>query len=318
MEQAMPVHTRFVVKLIVLAACAVVASSAAQAVDNTRYVSINGSNANACSLAAPCLTLQRGINMTPAGGELRILDSGFYGNNATVNRSMTISGNGNTVFLGAEITIDSADAMVVLRDLTLNGQGAIANDIHIVAAAAVHIERCVIHNFTRQGINLVAAAVEIFVVGSVSRDNGLDGLRVDAGNLLTVENSRFDNNGTNGVFVFGSYGTIRRSSVSGNRSFGIVGRGFVSVISTTATHNGTTGFQVTEGSMTVDSSLASGNGHAGLVTDTTAIARISNSTFTGNSSGIINTNIIETRRNNTVRGNGTDLQGNVLTPIGGV
>ena len=86
--------------LLALAACATLAGPA-PAADNTRYVSIAGKNTNPCTLAQPCKTLQRGIGLTPAGGELRILDSGFYGNNANIKKSLTITGNGHTVYLGA-------------------------------------------------------------------------------------------------------------------------------------------------------------------------------------------------------------------------
>lgn len=142
-----------VFKLLTLVACATAAySSAAQAVDNTRYISITGNDASDCTLAAPCRNLPRGKNSTPAGGELRILDSGDYGNSGTVNKSLTISGNGNTVFLRNPIIIDNANAVVTLRGLTLNGQGTIANGISIVAAAVVHIENCVVHNFSQDGI----------------------------------------------------------------------------------------------------------------------------------------------------------------------
>ncbi|MPZ55877.1 MAG: hypothetical protein GEU91_05115, partial [Rhizobiales bacterium] len=107
-------HVRFASMLAIGAA--VVCSTAAQAADdNTRYISITGNNANPCTLAKPCRSLQRGMVATPAGGEIRILDSGAYGNNATVRKSLTISGNGNTVYLGSPITVDKAGAVVALR-----------------------------------------------------------------------------------------------------------------------------------------------------------------------------------------------------------
>jgi hypothetical protein len=123
----MSIRTRFVATFALAACTAAACSLAAQAADNTRYVSITGSNSNACSLAAPCRTLQRGINKTPTGGELRILDSGSYGNNAQVNKSMTIFGNGNTVYLNSPLTIGggSLDHVVTLRGLVLNSQGAV-------------------------------------------------------------------------------------------------------------------------------------------------------------------------------------------------
>jgi hypothetical protein len=295
----MSVHTRLVFTLFAMAACAIAASSAAQAVDNTRYISITGNDANACTLAAPCRYLPRGISSIPAGGELRILDSGDYGNSGTIRKSLTISGNGNTVFLRNALTVDDGDAVVTLRSLTLNGQGTIANGISIVVAAAVHIENCVVHNFSQDGINVAADGASVFVISSVSRDNGSGGFVLNAGASLTIDNSHFDNNAGNGFFMLGSgsLATIRRSTASGN---------------------GFNGFQAFAGVMTLDSSLAVGNILRGLNIVGAAVGRISNSTFTDNGTGISNTGTVETRQNNTVRGNSIDLQGNSLTPIGGI
>ena len=296
----MSMHAPFILKLVALAACATAVSSAAHAVDNTRYISITGNDANACTLAAPCRFLPRGISITPAGGELRILDSGDYGNSGIVRNSLTISGNGNTIFLRNPITIDNADAVVTLRSFTLNGQSTIANGISIVAAASVHIENCVVHNFSQDGIIVTADGASVFVISSVSRDNGSGGFVLNSGASLTIDNSHFDNNAGNGVFMLGSGGlaTIRRS---------------------TASANGFNGFQAFAGVMTLDSSLAVGNILRGLnIVSAAAIGRISNSTFTDNGTGIRNTGTVETRQNNTVRGNIIDLQDNALTPIGGI
>jgi hypothetical protein len=317
----MSLHTRLVLRLLALAICAAAAGSAARAADNTRYVRITGDNANACTLAAPCRTLQRGINVTPAGGELRILDSGVSANNATVSKSITISGNGNTLFLGTGITIDDAAAVVTLRDLTLNGQGTTDDGISVVAAAAVHIERCLIHNFPRYGIHSLASGVEVFVSDSVSRDNGVYGLFITSTSAprLTVDNSHFDSNGSDGISIRSGYATISSSSVSGNNIGILATQGaFVSVVSTIATKNSNSGFGATIGGIiTVESSVAIGNSN-GLTASNGGIARISKSSFTDNSFGIVNSSTIETRQNNTVEGNGTDLQGNALTTIGGI
>jgi len=42
-----------------------------------RYVAATGRDANPCTQTAPCKTLQRGIDVTPGGGELRVLSSGL-------------------------------------------------------------------------------------------------------------------------------------------------------------------------------------------------------------------------------------------------
>ncbi|MPZ57855.1 MAG: hypothetical protein GEU91_15420, partial [Rhizobiales bacterium] len=242
-------------------------------------------------------------------------------NNATVRKSLTISGNGNTVYLGSPITVDKAGAVVALRGLVLDGQGTIDDGISIVAAAAVHIERCVVHGFTQYGINATANGVEVFVIDSVSRDNGSFGLRtLGAGaSRLTVDNSRFDSNDATGVVVLGGRATISRSTASGN-NYGIaLSNASVAVMSTMVVQNSNTGFTAGSGStMTVESSVAHGNGVSGLTVGGGGVARISNSTFTSNATGIFNSGgTIETRQNNTVRGNATNVSG-ALTAIGGV
>ena len=58
-----------------LACPAVLLLSAAAEAAVTRFGASSGNDANACTRAAPCRTLQRGINVTPVGGELVVLDS---------------------------------------------------------------------------------------------------------------------------------------------------------------------------------------------------------------------------------------------------
>jgi len=310
--------------LVSLASTAVVFTAAAPAADNIRYVSAAGNNANNCKLATPCRSLQRGINRTPVGGELRILDSGDYGANGNIGKSMTISGNGHTVFVANGIVIDNADAVVKLRNLVLDGQGTNVAGISIVAAAAVHIERCVVSNFADDGIVSAASGVEVFVLDTISRDNGGDGLidqAIGSSSRLTIDNSRFENNGFHGIRVLGGKATISRSTASGNGGSGIVAVGAsVNINSTTAAQNIDHGFLASGASrIMIESSVAHGNGGNGLFVFTGGTARISNSTFTDNTTGIDNTGTVETRENNTVRDNSSsDLSGNALTPIGGI
>jgi hypothetical protein len=320
----MSVHTRFIFKLLAVAACATAAYPVtAQAVDNTRYISITGNNANACTLAAPCRTLQRGINATPQGGELRLLDSANYGGNVTVNRSMTISGNGHTLYLNGSLTIHQGGAVVALRGLTLNGQGTVEHGINIIDAATVRIERCVIHGFTGQGILSIGPDVEVFVIDSISHANGGSGFNLfnDTGaQRVTIDNSRFENNGANGVIIQSGRATIRRAAASGKAGDGIVAHispVLGAVRDTTVAYNGNDGFTA-RGLMTVDSSLAYGNVRGLSVSNLPgSLARISNSTFIHNGTGLSNSGgTLETRGNNTVEGNPNNISG-ALTPITG-
>jgi hypothetical protein len=221
-------HSHIVRALLFAAALAPAIWTGAAHANDISFVSTAGRNTNACTLAAPCRTLQRAIGVTAAGGEIRVLDSGFFGQNATIRKSLTISGGGNTVLFGNPITVSKAGAIVALRGLTLNGRGTFGDGIVIDAAATVHIEDCLIHGFGSDGITVAAGEIEVFVTGTTVRDGG-------------------------------------------------------------------TGLEVKSGS----------------------IARISNSTFTANTTGIRNFHVVETRGNNTIRGNGTDVLGGslALTPF---
>jgi hypothetical protein len=241
-EEIMSMRMRFVGKLLAIAASATIACSAAHAADNTRYVSSTGTDNDTCSLLAPCRTLQRGINLTPAGGELRILSSGSYGNRANITRSLTISGNGNTVYLGSYIAIDDADAVVVLRDVVLNGQGKVQKGIQIAAAATVYVERCVIQDFANDGIyQVLQSSGDLFVLDSIIRNNG--GLGMYIRSRATVMRSTAIGNAY-GFFLGSGTVTIEASVMSGN-SFGLyVPSGTTARISNSAVTDNVTGIRI--------------------------------------------------------------------------
>ena len=318
----MTFHARIACTLSVIAVFTPAFSFGAAHASNILFISTTGKNSNACTLAAPCRTLQRAISLTPSGGEIRILDSGFFGKTATIRKPLTISGNGQTVHLGSPIVIDEADAVVTLRGLTLNGRGADHSGINVNAAAVVRIERCVVRGFASNGIQSVAGGAEMLVTDSISRDNTDNGIFVDQAAGLTVDNSRFENNGAAGVIVRNTNTAISRSIAAGNGGQGIAAvPASISIRATLAVQNGNEGFVATSGSvMTVDASLAHGNGN-GLRVINGARALISNSTFTGNRIGIDNGSgfrFIETLQNNTVRGNLTDIAGGPPVPVGGL
>ena len=209
--------------LFALTAWATLAWSVAQAADGTRYVSTTGNNANACTLAAPCRSLQRGIDRTPEGGELRILDSGFYGTNAMIRKSLTIAGNGNTIYLGSPLAINGAGAVVALRGLVLNGQGAAQDGIVVTSAAAVHVEHCVVHGFAQEGIDVDAGSgTNVFVTGSTVRDNDV-GLEVSITTTTRISNSIFTGNKTGIVIGSGAVVETRGNNIVRGNTTNVVG-----------------------------------------------------------------------------------------------
>lgn len=317
------------VRMALVGAAILFLSSAASA--EIRYVAASGKDANPCTLTAPCKTLQRGVNVTPGDGELRVLSSGTYGA-ATITRSLTLSGDASVTVRG-QITINAAGATMVLRGLHLNGAGiADANGIYIRAAGSVHIERCEIERFTAHGIYYPAAGANLVVSDSISRDNGLSGLFVNDDNAtpsafgpakVVVEDSSFENNAGDGIFVHGGAVAITRVTLSGNNANGLnASYATVNISETIAVRNRVTGFLLQRTRATVASSLGEGN-ETGLFASgldaSLHTVTISSSTFVNNSvAGIgVASATGRTRGNNTVIDNPTNVIG-TLTPLDGV
>jgi hypothetical protein len=306
-----------------LAGLAVAGSLGTAQAQTVRFIAVNGKDANSCTIAAPCRTLQRGVDATPAGGEVKALNAGPYGG-AAINRSITVSADHASATFRT-ISIGNSGARVVLRGLLLDGNGAAATGIAILDAASVHIKDCRIERFTENGIHLDVANTELFIADTASRENGRSGLLVrgqSANEQVTVTNSRFDNNSTAGINLEYASASISGSVVSGNGAgtsgSGILvyGAGTTNVIGTTAAHNGGFGFRVLQGALaTFEASTATGNGYGLYVVS--AVGRVSNSVLTNNNTGIQNdSGTIETRQNNLVSGNAVDT-GGALTAIGG-
>jgi hypothetical protein len=242
--------------------------SAAQA-QNVRFIRTNGNDANACTLTQPCRTLQRGIQAAPVRGEVRLLDSGAFGAGVTIAKSITISGNGNTLILsGADaITVNNAAVKVVLRDLLLSGLGTGERGIVATAAATLHIIGCEVERFTFDGIVAQAGAIETFVTDTISRNNGDEGMVVfgNASTRLTVDSSRFENNGFRGARLNDAQASITRSTFSGNGEDGLaIDGGVASIAWSIAAGNGAIGFAALSGAeVQLESSVSRGNSGSG-------------------------------------------------------
>lgn len=320
-----PVHT-------LQLTCAAIALALLSAVANgeTRYVAASGKDANPCTLTPPCKSLQRGVDVTPGGSELRVLSSGTYGA-AVIARSLTLSGD-EFVTIGGRIFINAPGAAIVLRGLNLNGSGmGEAEGIDIRAAAVVHIENCTVERFQGIGIAATAQGIHLFVSHTVSRDNRDHGLEAyynhpfpEVGSeTLAVSDSSFDNNGLDGIILGRGTSTLTRTTVSHNNAHGIVQYVGVTTIASTAVFNNRSGgIDLRAVRATIDSTLSeantfgllfSGDNDSGL-----AVATISNSVFINNrTAGLaIQSGTIRTRGNNTVVDNQTNVIG-TLTPIAG-
>lgn len=282
-----------------------------------RYIASTGKDANNCaSPATPCRTLSRGIGTTPANGELRILDSGAYGNGGLINKSMTISADGETLMLDAPLTIDAAGATVTLRGLSLNGRYAVLDGIYILNAAVVHVDNCRIEHLVHNGILSQSSNIRLFVNDTVSRQNIGRGLEMKGQSTrLTVDNSRFEGNNGSGIGVVDGLGSITRTITSGNLANGIWwNKGQLNVAWSASTDNNSDGYSVgMNARIDLESSVARGNGGGGLYAS--GAATISNFTATQNKVGIhIFYGTVYSRQNNTIAANTTNIVGS-LAPL---
>ena len=180
-------------------------SGLAGATAQRTFVSASGVDNPACSIGTPCRTLGAAITATSSGGEVLVVDSAGYGP-VTITKSVSIivpAGvyGGITVTSGNGVTINAPGATVVLRGLSINGQGG-ANGILVQAAARVRIENCVVSNMAAQGIYDQAANGEVIVLDTISRDNGDGGFAVVAANAtIVLDHVRSEHNVNVGFYI---------------------------------------------------------------------------------------------------------------------
>lgn len=119
---------RLAVGLFGLLAIASVPTSFAHAQMNLQsFVSVNGSDSNACTQSAPCRLFDQAIFRTLPGGEVRCLTAGLFGS-PTIAKSITIDCEGGvTSFSGSSsdgIVVDAAASdKVIMRNLRMAGYG---------------------------------------------------------------------------------------------------------------------------------------------------------------------------------------------------
>ncbi len=240
-----------------IAAVLLLGTADAGATAQRTFVASSGKDSNPCSLTAPCRGLAAAMAQASDGGEVVVLDSAGYGT-FTILKSVSINAPsgvyaGITVISGDGVTVNGSGIKVLLRGLTINGQGGY-NGVTISNAASVRIEDCQISNLAGAGIyhtsgSLAVAntlvrnnlGIGIWSVGNVDAsierariEANVDGVRAQNGALVTVHESVITTNANVGAFAFLNDGsvtrpttvTIARSLVSRNQN-GVQARSIV-------------------------------------------------------------------------------------------
>ena len=208
-------------------ALGILAPLSAFATAQRTFVASNGSDAFGCTLTQPCRSFAAAIAKTSANGEVIVLDSAGYGP-VTITKSVSIIAPagvyaGVSVFSGEGITINGSGIVVVLRGLTINGQGG-GYGVYFSQGKQLTIEECEIANMLAAGIALVA------------NDSN-----------VTVKNTTVRNSVGSGVFAYSTAGVMRvsisNSVIAGNYdgvNSGAVSGGATAVIVTRSTLVGNT------------------------------------------------------------------------------
>jgi len=170
---------------LLLYALALAGSAAAQT-----WVSNSGNDANACTLAAPCKTFQRAVNVTPVSGQVGVLNAGDYGP-VTITQSIRIDGGGfaSSYFTASTpFTINTpAGSVVEIRHLSVHGNGSAYEGIFWGLAGALDIDDVQVTGFN-YGILIDPFAVsDVFIKDSSVENCSGTGLYFNGG--AKIENT---------------------------------------------------------------------------------------------------------------------------------
>jgi hypothetical protein len=298
---------KILTKILALAVAvgAATAATPASAQATRTWVSGVGDDVNPCSRTAPCKTFAGAISKTAPGGEINCLDPAGFGA-VTITKSITIDCTGTLGGILASSTtgviVNGAGAIVFLRGLEINGGPPNlpgVNGVRFLQGASLNIEDCTIYNFLGASpngfgviVNNTSTQVELFVTNTTIQNNGPVSA-VSGGGIaiiptgtgsarFTLNNVRLNNNAQHGLLINTSgttgtaiAGTINNSAFNGNAN-GV----------TLITASGGTSISVI-----MDGSDISNNTAIGIAASNNGVIRVSNSTITGNATGLSPTGI---------------------------
>jgi hypothetical protein len=198
------------------------------------WVSGLGNDANPCSFAQPCQSLNAALARTTPKGEITILDPGPYSGGFLINKSVTINAAGaiGTIVSssgqpGLSINVTSSDA-VIFRGLSFDGAGNAQNGVVFFGGGALHLENCTLFGFTGDALLFQPSTAACFYVQNSSfRSNSGGGvyIRPSANGSATASfnRTRFDQNSTRGLRADdGSVVIVRDSAAANNLAQGFV------------------------------------------------------------------------------------------------
>ena len=213
------------------------------------WVSGVGDDANPCSRTAPCKTLAGAISKTSAGGEINILDPGGFGA-VTITKSITIDGGGVIGSVLASATngfiINAPEGLVTIRNFSVNGMGTTLgiNGIKVIAVKRLHVENCILSNFSDKGIDVNSTAMTDVVLNNVTIRNANDAISiVNPAGSVVIDGCRFQTINNAGINLLSGQATVSNSVISGCNTGMAVQTGATIHLSGNTITNNNTAFQ---------------------------------------------------------------------------
>ncbi len=238
-------------RTLIASAAAVVLCSAgpATAALFRAYLSVNGSDTNACTLQAPCRLLPAALSAINDGGEIWMLDSANF-NTAPVNitKSATIlavpGALGSVVANGGDaIVINTPGVIVTLRNLVLLnlsggtiGAGGL-NGITFFDGAALTVEDCEIYGMSGRGVRVFASGAKIVIKKTTVRGNGFRNVTFSGALTVTMDSVHILNSPIAVLVGPGLNMTISNSIIAGGNDVGGAGFGVKAQTDASATVN---------------------------------------------------------------------------------
>jgi hypothetical protein len=300
------------------------------------YVASDGSDANPCTLPAPCRLLPAAIAAVANGGEIWMLDSANYNSGpVNVTKSVTIlaipGAVGSVVALGgAAIVVATPGVGLTLRNLVIvpipGGLGT--RGIDMTAGAALTVEGCLFANLPSDGISVSAAAAIVSISDTMIRGSD-NGLVLTGAVKANVARATLTKNLSNGIYFVnesGGKGTLDvTNSVLSGSSSGLYAEAFfagsvsrISVSNSQVVQNGQNGLYGEASSPAVLTLLAANNtithSTTGLRLGGSASAWASGNRISNNDYGLNSghAGVMESAGNNAVRNNSSsDIAGSV-------
>ena len=280
-----------VVLCTTLLACLIAPSAQAQTITRT-FVSGTGSDNPTCSYTAPCRHLQNAYNVTPANGEIDVLDPAGYGN-LVITQPVSILGHDYTSLSaassgGTAISINlTSGGYVSIAGVEIDGGGSGGNGISFTSSnGSLSVRDTVIRNFTGYGITInapqyVGSDVDLTGVVIDGGGAGTEGIFVTNASILTIANCVVRNFLKNGIDVAAAYELALVNTISSDNGYNGDYSGIyihsnnsleAAITGTTATGNGSNGIvaQGTGVSLTIFSSNASNNNNDGVLAQSSA------------------------------------------------